>query len=254
MSGATDSILTLTGIESAEIVVSEDYQQVKATALAAAAEVTSVSDAFTADIATDALKQLKAISREVEKTRKAVKEPVLALSRQIDGTAKDFISDLENEASRISRILGAWQAAERERQEKARREAERKEREARWKAEQEIREAQRIASEKAAAAKTEQERDAVEQEIAAKEQAIIEQTAADVQAAREAKIATRSNEPKGTQLRKTLCFEVTDIQALYKSRPECVRLEPQNDMIRALIKHNQNIPGLRVWEEVKTVV
>ena len=227
-----DSILELKGIQNAEIVVSDSYNKSRAVALIDARAIKSVTDGFTAEIATDTLKRLKKITRDVEAARKMVKAPVLELSRKIDGTAKDFVDEPSQEANRLSRLIGAWQAAEREKQAKARCEALEKERQAR---EEALRKAQ--------AAGTPDE-----------EQMAVVEGANAVQAARQAVAATKAAEPQGTRLLKFKKFEVLDIQELFEAHPECVRFEPDGDVIRAMIKKTDSIPGLRIWEEVKTVV
>ena len=227
-----DSILEIKGIQNADIIVSESYARTRAVALIDARGIKSVRDGFTAEIATDNLRGLKRITREVEAARKMVKAPVLELSRKIDGTALAFVDEPNQEANRLSRLIGAWQAAEREKQAKARCEALEKERQAR---EEALRKAQ--------AAGTPDE-----------EQMAVVEGANAVQAARQAVAATKAAEPQGTRLLKFKKFEVLDIQELFRSRPECVRLEPNGDVIRSLIKHTDDIPGLRIWEEVKTVV
>jgi hypothetical protein len=49
-------------------------------------------------------------------------------------------------------------------------------------------------------------------------------------------------------------FEITDINALFKARPDLCVIEPNGAAIRAQIPHNQNIPGLRIWQEAKARV
>ncbi len=227
-----DQILEIEGIDEAKIVIAETYFDKKAVALIDARGITAVRDGFTAEFATEILRGLKEIIREVEDSRKIVKAPILDLGRQIDGKAKTFVKDLTEETNRLSRLIGAWQAAEREKQAKARCEALEKERQAR---EEALRKAQ--------AAGTPDE-----------EQMAVVEGANAVQAARQAVAATKAAEPQGTRLLKFKKFEVLDIQELFRSRPECVRLEPNGDVIRALIKKTDSIPGVRIWEEVKTVV
>lgn len=74
----------------------------------------------------------------------------------------------------------------------------------------------------------------------------------EVKQAAEATVAL--SRPAGATVRETWCFEVTDIKALYAAAPYLVTLEPNGAAIRAAIKTNQNIPGLRVWKEAKSIV
>lgn len=60
--------------------------------------------------------------------------------------------------------------------------------------------------------------------------------------------------PEGVAVRQSYKFEVTDIKALFKARPDLCVIEPNNAAIRAQIPHNQNIPGLRIWQEAKASI
>lgn len=65
--------------------------------------------------------------------------------------------------------------------------------------------------------------------------------------------------PKGTKVRGSSSglvaqYEVTDIWALAKARPELVNIEPKMSAIRALVFPGMVVPGLRVWEESRAVV
>jgi hypothetical protein len=96
------------------------------------------------------------------------------------------------------------------------------------------------------------------------------QTEADLQAAIEAEMLAKAqqeawratvvapepvvNKASGSITRKTVQFEVTDIAALYKARPELVRLEFNAGAARALIVAvpKEPIPGLIVTETTVT--
>ena len=45
-------------------------------------------------------------------------------------------------------------------------------------------------------------------------------------------------------------YEVTDIDALYKARPDLVKMEPKPREILAAVKTNQTIPGLKIFEDI----
>ena len=230
--------LTLTGLADAQISVAPDAHERRSIALNAAARVGEVADAMDAEDAADALRLLAALSKETEAARKIVKEPVLALGKKIDETAKTFIADVEREKARIETALGTHQAAERRKADEARRAAEI--------------EANRKAAEAARAAivadhaATQAEADRAQQ-AAAK---------AEVEAA-EARIVAAEispTKPAGVAVRETWKFEVTDINALFKARPDLCLIEPNNAAIRAQIQHNQSLPGLRIWQEAKASI
>jgi hypothetical protein len=60
---------------------------------------------------------------------------------------------------------------------------------------------------------------------------------------------------RGQQLRKVLRWEVTDIAALVKARPDLCKIEPKGSAIQAVcIPEMPNLPpGLKLWWEEKTV-
>ena len=60
--------------------------------------------------------------------------------------------------------------------------------------------------------------------------------------------------PEGVAVRSLWKFEVTDINALFKARPDLCVIEPHNANIRAQIPYNQSLPGLRIWQEAKASV
>lgn len=74
--------------------------------------------------------------------------------------------------------------------------------------------------------------------------------------AEEAKAAARAvvvpvPPPKvaGIRLRQVQCHEVEDVLALYKARPDLVRLEPIRGAINAALEAGETLPGVRAWKE-----
>ncbi len=55
------------------------------------------------------VRDLASMRKEVEATRKLIKEPVLKLGKQIDSTASDFISEVTAEEDRIKGLLADYQ-------------------------------------------------------------------------------------------------------------------------------------------------
>jgi gas vesicle protein len=235
--------LTVRGTGTVEIDVLEGAKTRRDELLAEAATINSVVDQIDADAAGETLKRCKDMVREVEASRVEVKAPVLELSRRIDALAKELTSSVDTEATRISRVLGAWQAEERRKAEEARRRAAEEEARIRREAERRQREA---------------ERNAADAQQAAEHAAAIQQVAVEriVQARQEAEAQVALSRPAGATVRETWCFEVTDIQALYQAAPYLVTLSPNAAAIRAAIKQpqNQQLPGLRVWKEARSIV
>jgi len=285
-------LITISGVDSAAITATSDAVEQRDQLLARARRGTIITTAESAEKAGSILKDVKAFTRLIESARKEVKERPLQLCRDIDALAQELTAALEAEASRISRLVGAWQAeqnrlAEEQRQKvireelRIREEAEAKERAAEEQArnEREAREAEarRVQEElaaKAARARTESGRaraeaeaeiarvraeadakEAERQEALAQQKRVDEQARATVEAHQQ--IVTTAPKPSGLATREDVCFEVTDITALYEAAPFLVSLQPNNAAIKAAVKglaKGQNLPGVRHWTEAKTIV
>jgi hypothetical protein len=230
--------LTLSGLQNAQIDIIPEVYTRRDVAVLEARQITSIGDAFEAESAADALRAVSTIAKEIEEARKIVKDPVLALGKKIDETAKTFVADLITEKDRLQRLLGDHQAAEQRKADKLRREAQE--------------EADRLAREAAQAARAAERATTDAQAEQAQQAAAV----AEVKAV-EARVAVaeiKRDGPSGTVLRQTYKFEVTDIKALFKARPDLCVIEPNGAAIRAQIPHNQNIPGLRILCEAKASV
>jgi len=230
--------LTITGLQHAQVELAPDSFERRSIALNAAARVPAVADAMDAEDAADALRLLSALVKDVEAARKVVKEPVLDLGKKIDSTAKEFVADVVAEKVRIETALGTFQAAEQRRADAERRAAQD--------------EADRLARE---AAKAQREADrATNHGEADRTQQVAAQAEAAAIEARVAAAEIAPVKPTGVAVRQPWKFEVTDIKALFAARPDLCVIEPNNAGIRAQIPHNQNIPGLRIWQEAKASV
>ncbi len=232
--------LTLTGLQSAEIVIADEARAMRDKLLVEIREVTAVSDAFDADVAADVLKRATQLARGIEADRTTVKAPILALGKKIDALAKEITAELNDEIGRVSRVLGSYQLAEKQKAEAAERLARDEARRIQAEAEKRAREAARTAES--------------DTEGLAAASAIMDQAAAKIVETRKAIVSTVAPKAAGTAVREDVCFEVTDIVALYAARPELVNLEPNGTAIRAICKVNPKLqlPGLRHWTEAKT--
>lgn len=271
--------LVVRGASEVEIEVSPEALHVRNTALVFSEKIKSVSTQDEAVFVAESIKELQALSKETEASRKQVKEPVLELGKRIDLAAKDFIGPVETELVRLRALLNGYQAE----QERQRREAEAK-RQAEIRAAQEaeekaIREAEavRLAAEKEAAAKAEQAKQeddpfaAAEAEAArvaaaeaedlrvkqAKAAAVEKVKAVTFQTA--AAIATRAIE--GVHVRRSPDFKVTDAGKLALIRPDLVTITPKRAEILAEMRtlkewegERQLCQGLVGWWEGKAVV
>jgi hypothetical protein len=206
-------------------------------ALAVSSECKEITGVMDLEAAAAALTTIKGLTRSVEDSRKEVKAPVLEVGRNIDAVAKDYLAPLEAESKRLSAMVGTYQEAARRKAEKEREEAARVQAEA-------VAEMQRKQA-AAVAAGDEEAADAARAEAADK--------------IAEAQINLANAEgprPEGIVTKTAWKFEVTDIEALHKARPELVVLEPNNAAIRAVVKasNGKAIPGLRVWQEAGAIV
>lgn len=232
--------LTLTGLQSAEIAIAAEARDLRDKLLVEIRGVTSVADAFDADVAADIMKRATQLARGIEADRTAVKAPVLALGKKIDALAKEITAELDIEIGRVSRVLGAYQLAEKQKAEAADRLARDEARRIQAEAEQKAREAAKAA-------------DSDTEALAAASQ-IMDTAAAKIVETRKAIVSTVAPKAADTAVRVDVCFEVDDLDALYAARPELVNLEPNGAAIRAICKANPKLqlPGLRHWTEAKT--
>lgn len=227
------SVLTLAGLQLARVNLEPEAVEKRDAVIVAARAITNVSDPFEAEAAADALRAVSDLAKQAEANRKIVKEPVLELGRKIDGIAKGYANDLDVEKARLSRLLGEFQAVERTKAEAAQRAA--------------AAEARRMAEEaERASAEVELTTNADEAERAKQAAAAAEAAAV---TARVAVAAAAPVKPCGVAVREVWKFEVTDLAALYKARPDLCVIEPNGPLIRETVKVNQSIPGLRIWKE-----
>ena len=220
MNATTTAALILAG-EGYQLTISSEARQKKSDLLAKAAGVTRVTDNEESDLAQFQIRRLAEMRILIEKSRKTVKEPVLAVGKAIDKAAADFLLEIEDEEKRLKGLVGAH--------------AEEVERIKRIKAEEE-----RRAFEEARAAREAKEK--------AERAAAETRSIADVIAARKAEEASRaalsarmdaSAELATTQLASGVKFawdfEVSDIDRLYATQRDKVELTPRRREIKQMV-------------------
>lgn len=202
-----------------------------------------VTDAESCLVAVDAVRLVKTTLSQVEKDRTAIKAPFLAIGKAIDDCAKKFSTDLKEAVSQVERRIGAYN-------EKVRREAEEEARRLRdetMRIERERRDAEIRAQEaarKLGEAKTAQERtEALREQLEAEEE--IEQR---VEEQNQAFVAPAVKTAAGGAHRTAVEVEVTDIHALYKAFPHCVKMEPKISIIKAMAEIGTKLPGVKITE------
>ncbi|EIP99355.1 hypothetical protein OpiT1DRAFT_03869 [Opitutaceae bacterium TAV1] len=198
--------------------------------------IAQIVDELDAENATAVLRDITARLAECETARKSIKAPIDELVFKIQDTAKTYAAPLLTEKDRLSRILGAYQQAQRDK-------AAREEREARE-------EAARIAREAAADIAAKQAAHGVDSPEAIQ----AEQQAAEAISVARQEVAAVVPKIEGTAVKRTWAWELVDINALFAARPDLVTLIPDKTAIRAALKKTQSIPGLRIFEDVKTII
>src|SRR5438309_796088 len=94
------------------IVWIKDAEQLKAAALEISGVIGRVTCAEEQQAAIDAMKALKTYRDLVEKSRKAVKAPLLDLSGKIDAAAKTEMKEICSEETRIATLVANFQSLE----------------------------------------------------------------------------------------------------------------------------------------------
>jgi hypothetical protein len=61
------------------------------------------------------------------------------------------------------------------------------------------------------------------------------------------------NRAKGQTVKQILCYEVTDLMALVKARPDLCKIEAKTSAIKSTCHPNLPIPGLRLWFENQSI-
>jgi DNA repair exonuclease SbcCD ATPase subunit len=215
----------------------DDAKALRDSLLKQANEVTTITDRLDADDATQVLKALSSFEKEIEEGRTVAKAPILDIGRKIDALGKELCAQVLIEKSRISKAIGAFESAERQKAEDERRRLEAE-------AAKIAREADKAASLAASKATTEEAKARAVDSVVEKAQTQVANIKAQV-------VNLAPKKAEGSKLLKKVCFEVTDMQALYKARPEFCVITENGQAIRAILKTSPNlqVPGLRHWVE-----
>ena len=260
------------------IIISDSFE-VRKGVLFQASRITKVGSLPSEEMAVEALTKVQRLLRDVESSRKEVKEKPLALGRKIDSLAKEFCEPLIKEEMRLKVALGEF--AEVKRQEAL--EAER----IRQKEIQRQLEIQREQEEKAQAAALAQAQaealalqaqrevakavNEVEKE-AARFLAVKAQMEAEAQAKRLAEAAMeaqkledaiRGSAPVAIEkaakavTKFKLMYRVDDMNALFASHPHVCEITEKKSAVNMLINGLQmvnpdvlpKVPGLHIWRE-----
>jgi hypothetical protein len=220
-----------------ELSIAPDANEKKTELLATSTRVKVVTDNDQSADAQVVVRQLAAMRNLVEKSRKAVKEPVIEVGKKIDGMAKDFLKDIETEENRIRGLIGNHAAEV-----------------AKARAEKEAEE--RRAFESARAAREAAEAAALAAEEASSKQLTIAEIAAARVAAKEAEaerqetLALRMDASAAVidtkvadGVRFAWDFEVTNLEVLARTCLDLVTIEPKRSAILAELKSMDEADG-----------
>lgn len=238
----SDALVITPSLSAASVTAAEAARIERDELLLRCASITTVADRLDADHATGILRDLTAFTKRIEAARVEAKAPALEIGKRIDTLAKELAQAVTAEATRVSGVVGAFEAEERRKAEAARREAEAQAAAIRYEAERKAAEARRLAG------------NALEADRA--EDAVREKAAEQIVAVLQAATISEAAKAPGTAVREDVVFEVLDIRALHAAHPELVNLEPNGTAIRAILRANPNlqVPGLRHWREAKLSV
>jgi len=101
----TETAMILTG-EGYALTITPEAEQKKRDLLVASAEVCTVT---TNDESADAAYHMRSLAQmriSVEKSKKAIKEPVIRIGKLIEETARNFMLEIDDEESRIRKLIG----------------------------------------------------------------------------------------------------------------------------------------------------
>lgn len=245
--------------------VSADAQSQKAELIRHSALIVEVNDNSSADAARLQVKALAAMRNLVEKSRKAVKDPVLKIGKDIDARAAEFVAEIDAEERRVTKLIGDHAArveAERQAQIRRQQEEERQRLAEQQRLAREAEEAARAAEAARKAAEDAEFADDEDEDAAAKAKQEAEAAeAARIKLANEQAEAARAAEAARVESFKVAVpdrvegvkfepdFEVVDAGLLYSSFPELVRLDVKRAETLARIKswmdtHGGELPTL----------
>jgi len=236
----------------------------------------------------EAARDIQTFIRDVESLGLSLRQPLNAASKQIKAVEDDYLAPLRAEKERCERITGNYFAAERRRVakenrlrqleiqwlEQARLDAERKANEERERVARENRKAEeRARATEAKITNAKQLEAAIKAEAARKEaaekarleaEALAEQAR---KASEAAQAAIRAPLPEvhkvgGVVTRRVMRWEVTDLKALVKARPELCKIEAKPSAIQStcvprFLKDSDevdttSVQGLKLWWEDDT--
>lgn len=215
----------------AQAAFSEAAIEIRDDALAAGSLIGRVTNADDQAAAVAAQKRLAEVRLAVKKAHESAKRPVIDYGRSLDSMLRDFVSDVEQEERRLATLIGDFQALEY----KKRLAAEQAENER-------LAALEREKAKAMAEATTIEEVDKVSEEFSERARA-------------EAVPVAPPPRVAGQVIKPDWEITVTDIHALYRHHPNCVKLEALVSEIKDMIKAGaEKIHGVTFKPIIKSQV
>lgn len=215
---------------SLSVLWTDKAKALKIDALEIGALIGKVTNAAEQQEAVKAQQAIQNILSAAEKARKSCKEPVLEFGRTIDASAKGFVAELIEEMTRISTLIGNFQATEQAKQRAA--EALRQ---------KELAELDYQRMEAVKNAKSPDEVAAIADHFADKAKERCQEIVQPIRA-------------EGQIVRHDWTIEITDIWLLARCHPTCVKIEPRISEIKELLKTSAKLQGVKATEITKASV
>lgn len=250
------------------IQLAPDAIQAKEAALEASALIGRVTNDNEELQAHEAQRSLDSLARFCEKSRVMVKAPVLELGKKIDKAAKDFAAELEDEAKRISALVGGYAAfkeakrkaaeaaalLEQQRIQREREAEERRIREEAVAAQRKLDEEAAALARKAAEAKNKEEAAQLElqrielqrqkDQAAATTLKQMDDIAEQASNAAAAVVVAPVAKLEGQVIRHDWEITVTDPHGLARMHPGCVKIEPRLTEIKLILNAGGTVQGI----------
>jgi hypothetical protein len=239
--------ISVIGLEMPVITIENAALKTREQALSRSSQIVQVTNAEEQKEAVEILGQLKSLERRMESSRELVKRPALDIGKKIDITAKEFSIPLQAESKRVSAIISDFQKQEYIRAEKLRQEETEKRR--KLMEDEDLKKSQ-------IEAEAQKATNAVDQMVVLQKLDVVqEQTATAIQESVKTETINAPARVAGMIVKREWKFEILDIQALYQHNPLACLIEPNNQVIKGLIRGGiRSMPGLRIYEDTTTTV
>lgn len=229
MKGSELEVVMLQRDDARMSVAPTDYAiELRDEALMEAALIGKVTNANENETAVEAQKALTRIAKLCEESRKVIKEPVIDYGRKIDAAAKEFRAEIDAEELRIAGLIADYQALEL----------------AKVRAAESVRsvqmgEIERARQEALSKATSHEDMDRINEEYNLK---VAEIPPVPVVKA------------EGQRITEDWDIQITDIWALARAHPACVKIEARKTEIRELLKIGVTPAGVLAKRVVKAGV